>query len=132
MDGLENLTEDECWDLLRSQRVGRIGFDRGRGPRIHPVSYAVRGGDLVITTSEGSELGSFVRMFADGSHVSFEVDRVDGSWSERWSVLVLARISLDDSGGGVDPHVPTGHDELVVRLTPLEVTGRRISPSGVS
>lgn len=129
MSALEMLTLSECWDLLRSRQVGRIGFDRGRGPRIHPVGYVVAGGDLVLTTSEDSELGSFVRMFGGGSMVSFEVDQVDAAQGERWSVLVGARVAptASDAAQGRVPEAPDGHDERVVRLTPVEVTGRRMT-----
>lgn len=129
MSALESLTPDECWELLRTQRVGRIGFDRGRGPRIHPVSYAVDGRDILLTTSEESELGAFVRMFADGAHVSFETDQLDESGGEQWSVLVGGRLSADAPSTRVGTDAPAGHDELVVRLTPVEVTGRRVGGS---
>jgi len=129
MSALEMLTLNECWDRLRSQQIGRIGFDRGRGPRIHPVGYVVRGGDLLLTTSEDSELGTFVRMFGGGSVVSFEADQVDTSQGEQWSVLVGARVAeVDpDVAKGRVPEAPVGHDEMVVRLTPIEVTGRRMT-----
>ena len=129
MSALEMLTLSECWDRLRSQHVGRIGFDRGRGPRIHPVGYAVRGGDLLLTTSEDSELGSFVRMFGGGALVSFETDQVDATKGEQWSVLVGARVEEveTDVAQGRVPEAPVGHDQMVVRLTPIEVTGRRMT-----
>lgn len=134
MSALEMLTLSECWDRLRSQQVGRIGFDRGRGPRIHPVGYVVHGGDLLLTTSEDSELGSFVRMFGGGSVVSFEADQVDASRGEQWSVLVGARVAEAeaDAAKGRVPEAPAGHDEMVVRLTPIEVTGRRMTGAEIS
>jgi nitroimidazol reductase NimA-like FMN-containing flavoprotein (pyridoxamine 5'-phosphate oxidase superfamily) len=130
---MEPLTVSECWDRLRAHRVGRIGFDRGRGPRIHPVGYTVRGGELLLTTARDSELGMFAELFADGGTVSFEVDEIQDGAVEQWSVLVGARV------GGAEPASPSarvapadravpppdGHDELVLRLVPVEVTGRR-------
>lgn len=129
MTQLETLTTQECWDRLGSGRVGRIGFDRGRGPRIHPIAYTVRDGELWVSTSRSSELGMFAAMFADGALVSFEVDEVDPGAEERWSVLVGARIRAEpdvataprpDAGDVVE-----GHDELSLCLAPVEVTGRR-------
>jgi nitroimidazol reductase NimA-like FMN-containing flavoprotein (pyridoxamine 5'-phosphate oxidase superfamily) len=130
---MEPLTDSECWDRLRAHRVGRVGFDRGRGPRIHPVSYTVGDGDLLLTTSRDSELGMFAALFADGGTVSFEVDEIQDGAVEQWSVLVGARVAGAEPaspgepvavpGGGVAP--PEGHDELVLRLVPVEVTGRR-------
>lgn len=136
---MEPLTVSECWDRLRKHRVGRVGFDRGRGPRIHPVSYTVGDGDLHLTTARDSELGMFAALFADGGTVSFEIDEIQDGAVEQWSVLVGARVAgaepasrpeaaqaaepVAAPGGGVPP--PDGHDELVLRLVPVEVTGRR-------
>jgi pyridoxamine 5'-phosphate oxidase-like protein len=133
---MEPLTVSECWDRLREHRVGRVGFDRGRGPRIHPVSYAVRGGDLFVTTSRDSELGMFAALFADGGTVSFELDEIADGAVEQWSVLVGARVGGSEPAPGTPPvpaagaprdavPPPDGHDELVLRLVPVEVTGRR-------
>jgi nitroimidazol reductase NimA-like FMN-containing flavoprotein (pyridoxamine 5'-phosphate oxidase superfamily) len=130
MTDLETLTPSECWDRLRSTTVGRIGFDRGRGARIHPVDYAVVSGEIYLRTSRGSELGMFTELFADGALVPFEVDNLDESGSEGWSVLVRGRLEAQDGADAVDdPSVqpPAGHDELMLRLTPVQVTGRRRS-----
>ena len=130
MTRMEALTESECWERLRARNIGRIGFDRGRGPRIHPVHYRVEDGHLRVTTLRDSELGAFSQMFADGAMVSFEVDQLDDAAAERWSVLVGARVETVDgpeSAGTAPgaPRPPEGHDELTLHLTPVEVTGRR-------
>jgi nitroimidazol reductase NimA-like FMN-containing flavoprotein (pyridoxamine 5'-phosphate oxidase superfamily) len=130
MTRLEALTESECWDRLGARNVGRIGFDRGRGPRIHPVNYRVGDGQLHVTTSGASELGMFAQMFADGARVAFEVDELDDAAGERWSVLVGARVESVDGSEGTDTgpgtsRAPDGHDELTLLLTPVEITGRR-------
>lgn len=131
MARLEPLTVTECWDRLRSHRIGRIGFDRGRGNRIHPVQYTVDSDTICVMTSRDSELGMFSRLFAHGALVPFEIDQVDEDQSEQWSVLVLGRISAQENEAGVSDtrdsgtRPPDGHDELILRLTPVEVTGRR-------
>jgi nitroimidazol reductase NimA-like FMN-containing flavoprotein (pyridoxamine 5'-phosphate oxidase superfamily) len=130
---MDALTERECWDLLRARNVGRIGFDRGRGLRIHPVHYRVSDGHLSVTTSRDSELGMFSQMFADGALVSLEVDQLEDEAAERWSVLVNARVEAVDGDEAADtgdtppdaPRPPAGHDELTLLLTPVEITGRR-------
>lgn len=135
MDELAELTVDECWQRLGPEGVGRIGFDRGRGPRIHPVNYTAADGTLYVRTSGSSELGSFVDMFADGAWVSFEVDHLVGD--DRWSVLVVARASRPDLVGGdelppdrIPVPTPGGPHDTLVRLTPVEVTGRRLAATG--
>lgn len=130
MTDLETLTPTECWDRLRSTTVGRIGFDRGRGARIHPVDYAVVSEEIYLRTSRGSELGMFTELFGDGALVPFEVDQLDEAGDEGWSVLVRGRLEAQDGAeavgeGAAEP--PAGHSELVLRLTPVQVTGRRRS-----
>ena len=139
MAQMQAMTQTECWEHLRSHRVGRIGFDRGRGPRIHPVAYTVKGDELYLTTSRGSELGMFAELFSEGCVVPFEVDDVDEAAVQPWSVLVDARMHRDGSAALVAASVPgacvpDGHDEVVLRLTPIQVTGRRQSrtPAGLS
>lgn len=130
MTDLETLTPSECWDRLRSATVGRIGFDRGRGARIHPVDYAVVSEEIYLRTSRDSELGQFTELFADGALVPFEVDHFDETGSEGWSVLVRGRLEAQDGAGAVASGAaqpPAGHSELVLRLTPIQVTGRRRS-----
>lgn len=130
---LTTMTADECWERIGRGGVGRIGFDRGRGPRIHPVDYAVAEGALYLRTAPGTELADFVTMFGDGAFVSFEVDQVSGESAERWSVLMAAHVeTLSESevarlGRDQEPvPAPEGTRPLVVRLRPVEVTGRRL------
>ena len=136
MTAMHALTESECWERLGSRRVGRIGFDRGRGQRIHPVNYAAESGALYLTTSPDSELGVFSELFATGAQVAFQIDELDED-AEQWSVLVLGQLEPMDSADAADvpglrdpaPGRPEGHDALVLRLTPVQVTGRRRSDS---
>ena len=137
MNELAEMTVEECWRRLGPGGVGRIGFDRGRGPRIHPVDYTVVDEAVYVRTSDSSELGSFVEMFADGAWVSFEVDHLDRD--DRWSVLVVARASRPDPRSGepfprgrMPVATPGGLHTTLVRLTPVEITGRRVVTTGAS
>jgi uncharacterized protein len=129
-----SLERDACWRLVAGQVVGRVGFDVGRGPRIHPMNYAVDGETVVLRTSEDSELELFTRLFAAGSLVAFEVDHVDLDLHQGWSVLMSGHVSPVESREELDRlrQVPTprpwagGERERLVRVTPVEVTGRRI------
>ena len=135
MTDLETLTTDECWRLLGKRVVGRVGFDVGHGPRIHPVNYRVDGRSVVLRTSEDAELNRFVEMFADGSLVAFEVDEIDYEWHNGWSVLVGGRVERVDAPEELRrlrdawPRPwASGSRDVVVRVTPDEVTGRRLGP----
>lgn len=131
MVDLVRLDEDECWKRLRMQVVGRVGFDLGHGPRIHPVNYRVESGRVLVRTSEESELARFVDLFGDGALLAFEVDEVDYSWHHGWSVLVAGRprkVTDPDEAERLrdawpEPWAP-GERGYVLVLEPVEVTGR--------
>jgi nitroimidazol reductase NimA-like FMN-containing flavoprotein (pyridoxamine 5'-phosphate oxidase superfamily) len=135
MTDLETLTPDECWRLLGKRVVGRVGFDLGRGPRIHPVNYRVDGRSVVLRTTEDAELTRFVEMFAAGSLVAFEVDEIDYEWHHGWSVLIEGRIERVEEAEQLHrlhaawprPWVD-GARNVVARVTPREITGRRLGP----
>ncbi|MFD0279435.1 pyridoxamine 5'-phosphate oxidase family protein [Kitasatospora sp. NPDC127111] len=126
---LLHLTESECWKLIGTHGVGRIGLPVQPGPAVHPVNYAVDDGAIVYrTAARGAAAPS------DGSPVSFQVDRIDDHLSQGWSVLLLGeahhvvdpdeeeRLSLLP---GATPWVG-GARPLWVRVRVDEVTGRRI------
>jgi nitroimidazol reductase NimA-like FMN-containing flavoprotein (pyridoxamine 5'-phosphate oxidase superfamily) len=126
MSDLQTLNPDECWEHLRRHRIGRIGFNRGRGDRIHPVGYAVDGEELVLGTSPDSELGMFFLLFSAGALVPFEVDELAEDAEERWSVLVRGQLRATETPPSTTVVTPEGHDELWLRLVPVQVTGRRL------
>lgn len=80
---IEILSEEECLELLRSRRVGRIAVvDHGQ-PLIFPVNYAADDRAVVFRTAPGMKLTE-ARM----SKVAFEVDEVDMDAGVAWSVMV--------------------------------------------
>jgi len=139
---LTALTQDECWDLLGQDVVGRIGFDVGHGIRIHPVNYEVEDRTLLVRTAAGTELGTCAELFGDGAIIGLEVDLLDRGRRRGWSVLVNGRVSVlareevlrrlgdgryeaREGLGWTD-----GDRDLWIRLTPVEVTGRSLGPAG--
>lgn len=133
MTDLETLTPDDCWRYLAKRVVGRIGFDLGHGPRIHPVNYRIDGKTVVVRTTDESELARFVELFAAGSLVAFEVDEIDYETYQGWSVLLsgqLEPVDRPDELRALHAVWPrpwaSGTRNLMVRVTPTEVTGRRL------
>lgn len=135
MTEIETLSTPQCWELLRKGSVGRIGFSSWRGERIHPIHYWIEDDAILMETARDSDLGDFAYGRASGAVVPFEVDEVTPT-AERWSVLVRGHLSaaaIDDAQG---PHPrataaattpPEGHREVQLRLTPTQVTGRRLT-----
>jgi hypothetical protein len=128
---VESMTAEECWRHVGSRGVGRIGFDAGNGPRVHPVNYTSDGSRVYVLTSETSELARFTRLFAEGGLVTFEVDQLDATRGECWSVLMAAQVVDVGHQRPDDPKLrpsprPAGHDTWGVQLHPRQVTGRRL------
>ena len=133
MADLEVMSEDLCWRHAGKRVVGRVGFDLGHGPRIHPVNYRLDGRTVVLRTTDDSELARFVDLFAEGAMIAFEVDEIDYEWHTGWSVLIEARAEVVDDPAelhrlhGVWPRPwASGDRNRMIRLTPIAVTGRRI------
>lgn len=131
---LAALTEAECLAHIAAGGVGRFLFvEPGRGPVAIPVNYRVDLGDVVFRTASQSSLADAVQQ----QQVSFDVDHFDDTLAEGWSVLLTgaARVITDQdelerlAGLGIQPWAP-GSRDVYVRLSPSQVTGRRIRVSG--
>ncbi len=131
---LRDLTEAECRGLIAAGGIGRFLFvQAGRGPVAIPVNFKFDGTDVLFRTSNDSEI-------AEGIHqqpVSFDVDHLDDALGEGWSVLLTgtAREITEDAelhraqALDIEPWA-AGERKMYVRLTPNQVTGRRIRVSG--
>ena len=126
---LERLNQRDCWQLLATTPVGRIGVLNDSAPEIYPVNHVVDGHTIVFRTEPGSKLRGLLRSPA----VCFEVDGFDPADATGWSVLIKGRAT--------EVHDPQelrrlaeldlrywalGDKHHWIRVTPAEVTGRRI------
>jgi nitroimidazol reductase NimA-like FMN-containing flavoprotein (pyridoxamine 5'-phosphate oxidase superfamily) len=131
---LGELTPSECWELLTTQRIGRVAVIVGHYPLVFPVNYAVYDKTILYRTGVGTKLHSVNR-----SNVTFEVDEIDTTRRAGWSVMVkgvaqevspkrdrkvMSRAELSGAG----PWAP-GDREHVIRIVADQVTGRRIYPA---
>lgn len=127
---LTELSRAECFELLGDTGVGRVAFNTAAGPLIHPVNYLVDQSTIVIRTSPHSRLGGHPLGL-----VAFEVDDVDSEMRAGWSVLLVGRCApIEDADEAIDLRLTrrleawaSGPRNLFVRITPQQVTGRRIS-----
>ncbi len=124
------LDPDECMQLIRPGGVGRVAFaDEGRPPIVLPVNYMVIEGDIVFLT----ETDGKIARRASGP-LGFEVDRLDDTMSEGWSVLIAGQgriVSDPEEGASLENSAPLrpwagGRRDTYVRITPTKVSGRRI------
>ena len=128
---MEHLPTRECWELLASTPVGRIGVLIDSAPEIYPVNHRVDEETILFRTDPGGKLHGLHR----SPSVCFEADGFDPVTHEGWSVLVKGRatevVGAEDLGAATAEPLeywglgPKGH---LVRIVPAEVTGRRIHP----
>ena len=53
-----DLTEGECWQLLRSTSLGRVVFTHHAMPAIRPVNHLVEGQAIIIRSHLGAAIVS--------------------------------------------------------------------------
>jgi len=118
--------EDECWELLHSSSLGRLGVSVGNEPNIYPVSFLAAEQRLLFRTSPGTKLAELTV----NSQVAFEIDGFEAD--EAWSVVVKGTARALDRQSDIDAAdvlslrsiIPT-LKYVYVEITPHEVTGRR-------
>jgi nitroimidazol reductase NimA-like FMN-containing flavoprotein (pyridoxamine 5'-phosphate oxidase superfamily) len=131
------LDSDECYRLLATHEIGRLGVVAGHYPLIFPVNYALDRGVIVVRTHPGTKLTA-----AGHANVTFEVDEIDRKTRTGWSVLVralaeeLTSAHGDDlaertRAAGADPWAPGEHQRWM-RIIPQAVSGRRITAAGLA
>jgi nitroimidazol reductase NimA-like FMN-containing flavoprotein (pyridoxamine 5'-phosphate oxidase superfamily) len=122
------LTEEECWDRLAQQELGRLVTHVGDILDIFPVNYVVDHGGVLFRTGQGSKL--FELTIND--EVLFEVD--DHTDTDAWSVIVRGRAhpleafaDIERADGlGLRPWIPT-LKYIYVRIEPTQLSGRAFS-----
>ncbi|MFF1511254.1 helix-turn-helix domain-containing protein [Streptomyces sp. NPDC058326] len=132
---MDEIDEEECWQLLDDHGVGRVAVIGSDGPEIYPVNYQVVGRELLFMTAEDTPLG---RAAAAGAVIAFEEDHADEAFSQGWSVLIVgpAREVADPATAQALRETaystPWAGEEraTVVVLAPRRVTGRRIHAPG--
>jgi nitroimidazol reductase NimA-like FMN-containing flavoprotein (pyridoxamine 5'-phosphate oxidase superfamily) len=129
--GLEILHLGDCFGLLESVAVGRIGFTAGGEVVILPVNFLLDGQDIVFRTAAGSKL-SAVEV---GHYVGFEADSYAAAAGTGWSVVVNGLAEVVDSAAetarldalGLPSWGAGPAGRVWVRIRPASITGRRIA-----
>lgn len=127
---LVEMSPAECREALAGRPVGRVAYADPDGPIVIPVNYVLDDDDVLF------RIRSWTSM-ARGLHgpVSFQVDDFDEFNQSGWSVLVRGEVYFVDHDGGRAGDRPRpvpwveGDRELLVRLSPLHTSGRRLLPA---
>ena len=134
-NGLRVLSDDECVELLKRHRLGRVALSIDGWPAILPVNYLYDGTSVVIRTAPGAKLEQ-----ASLTAVGFEIDDADryGHWG--WSVLVQGPAfdvtsSIDELSEHlrelpVRPWAPGARDHWV-KITSVRLSGRAFGETPV-
>jgi len=127
---LTEMPAGECLSLMGSTSVGRVAFVDEDGPVVLPINYVLDGGTVLFCTSAANTIGRHL----DSATVAFEVDEFDDFTQSGWSVLVRGVASfVGPEDLPRDERLrpfpwPDGVRTLVVRITPVSVSGRRLLP----
>jgi nitroimidazol reductase NimA-like FMN-containing flavoprotein (pyridoxamine 5'-phosphate oxidase superfamily) len=133
---IEELDEDQCLNLISGGGIGRIAYTSRFGPAVPPVNYALQDGAVVFRTAANGPLDQDLRTgIADADYkVAFEIDSIDLAARQGWSVLIQGpahHLAGDErdliAGARIEPWAP-GDREMVVRIVPSRITGRRVGP----
>jgi transcriptional regulator with XRE-family HTH domain len=123
---------DRCWELLGEGGVGRVVFDSAAGPEALPVNFAAKNRSLYFRTGGGRLMASI----PSDARLSLEVDHLDESRQQGWSVLVrgtcehLGEDSDIEAVYGIDVEPwAKGDRNHWIRIRPLSVSGRVIEPA---
>lgn len=124
-DPVVALTDEECWERLRTQELGRLVTHVGDVLDIFPVNYVVDGESVLFRTAQGSKLFELTV----NDEVLFEVD--DYTDTDAWSVIIRGHArALDTSeeveradGLGLAPWIPT-LKYTYVRVAAASLSGR--------
>jgi hypothetical protein len=128
---LEEISEEECLQLLGRHQLGRLGLIVDDQPLIFPVNYALSHRVVTFRTAHGTKLAN-----APGAKVAFEIDDYDEANRVGWSVLVQgvavdATTALDDvswiARGGTPRPLAPGVKIHRLAIKPNSITGRRFN-----
>jgi nitroimidazol reductase NimA-like FMN-containing flavoprotein (pyridoxamine 5'-phosphate oxidase superfamily) len=135
---LEALDEAECLRLISPGGIGRLAHLGRYGLSVFPVNYRVHEGAIVFRTAQDSPTGEDLQTgIAHAEYqVAFEIDDIDETAREGWSVLIHGpahRMTSEAEqasvlASGVEPW-PGGPREQAIRITPARITGRRLHRS---
>ncbi len=126
---VRELTEDESWEVLGLQPVGRLATAAAGEPEIFPVNFAAANKRIFIRTAPGSKLAEV----AINGRVAFEVDQMGADIAYSVVVKGTGEILTDDAditdaeATGLLTYQEDGTKDIWLRITPAEVSGRRFA-----
>lgn len=128
---LASIDEAECWELLASVPVSRVGIHVEGRIDVLPVNHTVLQGRVAWLSAAGTKLGAA----AAEQPVALEADIIDETGKRGWSVLVhgTARIVTDQGdqqafhAAETTPWASPDMRTIWVEVADPQITGRRVT-----
>lgn len=128
---LDEIDEDECWELLASVEVSRVGIAVNGRIDVLPVNHTVIDGHVAWLSSAGTKLG----VAAAEQPIALEADDIDATGRRGWSVVVhgIARIVTDGSleqslyDNERTPWASADKRTIWIEVAEPKISGRRVS-----
>lgn len=122
------MTDEQAWDFLASEQVGRLAIYAGGSLDIYPIAYVVDHKTLIFLTAPGNKL---VELTVN-DQVVFEIDHFDRNTAR--SVVVHGTAQRLESMAEIAaaealelPSIILLPRTRYVRITPTQVTGRNFT-----
>ncbi len=120
------LNERQALRLLAGMTVGRVVYTVGALPAVLPVLFRLDGEGAVLLSARA---GSPFVQAVDDAVVGFETGEVSDTDGSGWSVTVVGRANVLPDPEQVSADGATARpDQVLVRIPPELVTGRRLDP----
>ena len=127
---LEELSHDECLMRLRAGSVGRIGVIVDEFPTVLPVNYRLVEVLSRLWVAVRTRPGNVIDRAA--IRVAFEIDNIDITAREGWSVVVRGTLHRVDPNAAdfrqrfdPEPWLDVDRDAWMA-IDPFAITGRRL------
>jgi len=128
--GVEELSVDECWELLAnasSHQVGRVALVTNGDVLVLPVGFGVDDRTVVLRTHEG-------RISAQAKaakQITFEADAGHLVHGSGWSVLLIGQPEIVTDAVSISrmrqhPPYAWGSKNTWIKIHPTQVSGRRV------
>lgn len=132
---LTHLSRETCEEMIAGASVGRLGVMVAGKPEVFPIVHVFLDGEIFFPTNDGTKIHAAL----EWPWVGFEVDGLEAENESGWSVMVSGRaeeitdpatieraVAMRDSPWRKGPNVRW------IRITPTEITGRRIESDSSS
>ncbi|MCU0279661.1 MAG: pyridoxamine 5'-phosphate oxidase family protein [Candidatus Nanopelagicales bacterium] len=130
---MDVLTEEQCWERLTSNQIGRLAVVVAGRPDIFPINYVIHEGEIYFKTAEGSKLAAVMTHH----EVAFEIDGYDEDTNLAWSVVLggMARALSHEAELDAAETLPlfpwnTDPKHRFVAIEVMEISGRQFLAEG--